>query len=79
MLNRRTVQPDKKEKGAKESKFAAWSDRAYFVGGYCMGLGALGLIIFSMFGHFDLRPPTRERTGWDLSRPEPIDPRSIGR
>jgi hypothetical protein len=79
MLKVRTARPDKKEKGAKESRFAAWSDRAYFVAGYCMGLGALGLIIFSMIGHFELRPPTRERTGWDLSRPEPIDPRSIGR
>ncbi len=43
-----------------------------------MGLGALGLIIFSIFGHLDLRPPTRERTGWDLSQPERIDPRTIG-
>jgi hypothetical protein len=78
MLNVRTAQPEKKEKGAKESKFAAWTDRAYFVAGYCTGLGALGLIIFSIFGHLDLRPPTRERAGWDLSQPERIDPRTIG-
>jgi hypothetical protein len=78
MLNLRMGRLGKQVEHATNSKFAAWQDRAYFLAGYFTGLAALGLIVFSIFGHFDLSPKTRERAGWDLSQPEKIAPRIIG-
>jgi hypothetical protein len=56
-----------------------WVDRFYFLSAYFTGLCALLLIGYSILGDKTITPQTRERRGWDLSRPERIDPRTIGR
>jgi hypothetical protein len=71
---------DKKENGAPINfRSAEWVDRFYFLSAYFTGLCALLLIGYSILGDQTITPQTRERSGWDLSRPERIDPRSIGR
>jgi hypothetical protein len=70
----------KKESGAGINfRSAEWVNRFYFLLGYFTGLCALLTIGYSIFGNFSLAPPTREHKGWDLSRPEKIDTRMIGR
>jgi hypothetical protein len=58
---------------------AEWVDRFYFLSAYFTGLCALLLIGYSILGDKTITPQTRERRGWDLSQPDHIDPRTIGR
>lgn len=70
----------KKENGARINfSSAEWVNRFYFLSGYFTGLCALLMIGYSIFGDFSLAPQTREHKGWDLSRPEKIETRMIGR
>jgi hypothetical protein len=70
----------KKESGARINfRSPEWVNRFYFLFGYFTGLCALLTIGYSIFGDFSLAPQTREHKGWDLSRPEKIDTRMIGR
>jgi hypothetical protein len=70
----------KKADGARINfSSAEWLDRFYFLSAYFTGLCALLMIGYSIFGDFSLAPQPRERKGWDLSRPEKIETRTIGR
>jgi hypothetical protein len=67
-----------RKKPAKESSFASWADRAYFLAGYFSALCAVGLILFSVFFQIDPSKETREHKGWNLEQPEPVEHHSLG-
>jgi hypothetical protein len=70
----------KKENGVRINfSSAEWVDRFYFLSAYFTGLSALLLIAYSLLGDKTLTSQTRERRGWDLSRPEHMDSRTLGR
>lgn len=70
----------KSENGARINfRSAEWVDRFYFLSAYFTGLCALLMIGYSILGDKTVAPQTRERSGWDLSRPEHINTRTIGR
>jgi hypothetical protein len=78
MPNLRISRPQPRKPPAKESKFASWADRAYFLAGYFSALCAVGLILFSVFTQVDPSTETREHKGWNLELPKKVETHSLG-